>query len=122
MFPYVLRVVNNGVEAKKEQLELEDERAERLRDKLMSFLFVSDSSRAMKAYAFMSYLVQVSPKFLNAISGNFASQIVPIITSVIISQNSNVSIAAALVILMKILEKNSNSIQYVQPIDVFLIS
>ncbi|KAH0787351.1 AGC family protein kinase [Histomonas meleagridis] len=108
--PYIHKVINNINDVNK-QFELDGDKAGKLRDKLMSFLFSSDSSKSIKAYAFMSYLVQVSNQFLNAISGNFASQIVPIITSVIINQNSNVSIAAALVILTKIIEKNSNSIQ-----------
>ncbi|OHS98510.1 AGC family protein kinase [Tritrichomonas foetus] len=119
--PYVVKMVNL-IDLSQNDLLLDDEKAEKLRDKLLSFLFTSDPIEASKTYAFMSFLVQVSPIFVTAISGQFVSQVVPIITSSVIHRTSSPVTAGALAILAKIVEKNSTSIQYIQPITDFVES
>ncbi|KAK8894062.1 serine/threonine protein kinase [Tritrichomonas musculus] len=121
VIPYVVKMVNL-LDLSQNDLQLDDEKAEKLRDKLLSFLFTSDPIEASKTYAFLSFLVQVSPIFVNAISGQFASQVVPIITSSVIHRTSSPVTAGALAILSKIVEKNGTSIQYIQPVSDFVKS
>ena len=119
--PYAVKMVNM-LDLTHEDLQLDEEKAEKLRDKLLSFLFTSDPIEASKTYAFMSFLVQVSPVFVTAISGQFASQVVPIITSSVIHRTSSPVTSGAFAILSKIVEKNNTSIQYIQPITNFVES
>lgn len=121
VIPYALKIVDS-YDLVQDDLHLDDEKAEKLRDKLLSFLFTSDPVEGSKTYSFLSFLVQVSPIFVNAISGQFVSNVVPIITSSVIHRTSSPVTAGALAILSKILEKNGTSIQYIQPISEFVDS
>lgn len=121
VIPYVIKKTN-FYRFEIPVLNLDTEKADKLRDRLLSFLFTSDPLEASKTYTFMSFLSQVSPLFSNSISHSFASQVLPIITSAVIHHITPAVTAGAFAILGKILQQNNSTIQYIQPISEFIDS
>lgn len=103
-------------------LQLNQERAEKLRDRLLSFLFAPDVEAVERTYVFLAYLTQSSDILLNSLCGDFAPQFVPIATSAVIHHPSPAVKAAAFCILTKIVDKNNSLIKYIQPISGFVES
>lgn len=99
---------------------LNAERAEALRDRLLSFLFASDVDAVEKTYVLISFLAQTSDVFLSALTGSFAPQFLPIVASAVIHHPSGAVKAAALCILARIVDRDNDAIKYIQPIAQFV--
>lgn len=98
---------------------LDETRACVLRDRMWNFWLNhrTDAADASKIYAFLSYLVQMSPTFTDAISGSSAAEFLPSVTSAVIQKITPAVQAGAFAVLTKTLERNNKAIGFVQPID-----
>jgi len=101
-------------------LHLNTDNSERLRDRLLSFVFSSDSLIVEQTYALFAYLVQESEVFLSTLYGTFAPQFMPLVASAYIHHPSPIVKSSALCILTRIIDKDNSSINYIQPISQFL--
>ena len=70
----------------------------------------------------LAYLAQVSNAFKLSISGTFAAQLLPILTSAVVNRTGCIVTAAALTIMTKVIEQNHASFQYVLPLPAFFDS
>lgn len=101
-------------------LRLTIENAPHLRDRLFALLFGSDQLMFANTLFFISFLLQISPEFLEVFSGSFAAQSLPIITSSIINNASAAVTAASFSIITLTLQKNLNTFSSILPIQQFL--
>ncbi|KAK8899914.1 serine/threonine protein kinase [Tritrichomonas musculus] len=101
-------------------LRITAEKAPQLRDRLFGLLFGSDELMFANTLFFISFLLQVSPEFLEAFSGSFAAQSLPIVTSAIINNSSGAVVAASLSIISLTIQKNLNAFSSILPIQPFL--
>lgn len=114
---YAKAIISN--EKHNVKLNLDQTKAQRLRDILLGFLFRSDSVDTVEVYSLMSYFAQMSSVFLANISKDFAPQFIPIVTSVIINHPSHVVKAAGLCILARVIDKNNQAFSWILPKDQF---
>ncbi|OHT05117.1 AGC family protein kinase [Tritrichomonas foetus] len=125
-FTYLLCLphAENIIKGKKTKIELKlnSSRSASLRDLLLGFLFIPDSVDIGETYSLISYFVQCSSEFLISISGDFGAQFMPIASSVIIMHPSPIVKSAALCILTRIISKNFEATQFIQPKKQFLDS
>lgn len=119
LIPYAKNVFEAGSTTVPEIL-LDSDRAERLKDKLLSFLFISNNESIMMTFSLMSYMMRASKEFRNVLSNAFSSQVIPIITSHVTHSNSSVVSTAGITILMTILDENSNAFQFIHPASEFI--
>ncbi|OHT04215.1 AGC family protein kinase [Tritrichomonas foetus] len=103
-------------------IRLTTDNAVHLRDRLFGLLFGSEPAALAKSLLFISFLLQVSPEFLEVFCGTFSAQALPVITSTIINKTSSAVTAAAFSILALTLQKNINSFISILPIQQFLDS
>ena len=117
--PYALANINY-TDPPITDLQLNTEKAEHLRDRLLSFLFASDVDIVEKTYVFLAFLTQTSDVLLNALVGAFAPQFLPIVASAAIHHPSPAVKSAAFCILTRIVDKSNDLIRYIQPIAQFV--
>ncbi|KAK8875654.1 serine/threonine protein kinase [Tritrichomonas musculus] len=117
--PFSMNIIQNN-QFQLGDLQLDKPKCEKLRDKLLSFIFESDPKIVAQTYTLLSFFVQMSDIFLTVITGSFAPQLIPILTTAIIQQKNNVIRTAAFCILSKIIETDHQSIHYIQPFKNFL--
>ena len=121
LIPYSVRVFTHGLESTtRVKTVLDDQGAERMKNHLLSFLFTQDIQEVAKTYSLMSFLAQTSDSFLAVLSGNFASQVIPIITSHVTHNTSSTVVAAGFCILSKIVAHNASTIKLIQPFTEFV--
>lgn len=117
--PFAQNIIQNN-DFQLGDLQLDEAKCDKLRDKLLSFLFSNDNELVGKTYVVLSFFAQESPLFLERISGSFAPQFIPIITSAVIMNQSPLVQTSALCILSKVIDANNATIQYIQPFGKFL--
>ena len=100
-------------------LNIDEERAAKLRDFLLSLIFTHDIYLQIDLYNFMAFLLQVSPLFLNSVCGDFTPQIVPLIVSAFSRSESKSIKTAALSILSQLIEMDPTTVFFIQPLDPF---
>ncbi|OHS97467.1 AGC family protein kinase [Tritrichomonas foetus] len=100
-------------------LKLDEEKAVRLRDVLLSFIFTPDQEILIETYVFISYLLQVSSVFFTTVCGDFTPQFAPLIVSAFTRSESSVVRCAALSILTQIVLNDPTSVYFIQPLDPF---
>ena len=101
-------------------LQLNQEKAEHLRGRLLSFLFASDVEIIEITYVFLAYLTQNSDVLLDALCGSFAPQFLPIGALAVIHHPSHAVKTAAFCILTRIIDHSNDLIRYVQSISQFV--
>ena len=120
--PFAMNVIQNN-EFQIGNLQLDFNKCEKLRDKLLSFIFTEKDQKFVgQTYSLFSFLTQESDLFLESITGAFSPQLIPIMTNAIISTNSELIKSAAFCILSKVIEHDNDAIQYIQPFNGFLDS
>jgi len=105
-----------------EEISFEDNKAEKLKDKMMGFLFSSKAEDLSRTYAALYHISKSSSSFLSYLSGSFVSQIVPILASSVIHQNNHIVSGFSLSLLSVIINKNNSAVQFIQPISDFISS
>lgn len=119
--PFAMNIIQNN-QFQLGDLQLDKQKCEKLRDRLLSFIFESDTKIVAQTYSLFSFFVQMSELFLSVVTGPFAPQLIPILTTAIIQQKDNVIRTAAFCILSKMIEFDDQAIHYIQPFKSFLIA
>ena len=121
LIPFSVKIFTFGIEnAQKVKTVMDDQSAERMKNHLLSFLFTQDVQEVAKTYSLMSYLAQTSDSFVAVLSGNLASQVIPIITSHVTHNTSSTVVAAGFAILEIIVSHSASTIQLIQPFSEFI--
>ena len=119
VIPFVTSLINAS-EFNLVDLHLDNEKSEKLRDRLLSFLFSTDIEIVEQTYTFLAFLSQESDIFLESLSNSFAPQFLPMIANAIIYHQSFIVKSSAFCLLSRIIDKNNSSINFIQPINQFI--
>jgi fused-like protein len=117
--PFAQNVVQNN-DFQLGNMELDKPKSEVLRDRLLSFVFSSNQDTVARTYTLLSFFAQESDCVLDVLSGSFAPQLVPILTSAICMKAAAPMQCSAFCILPKIVHHNDGPIKFVQPFAKFL--
>jgi hypothetical protein len=117
--PFAQNIVM-GNDAPVGDLKLDQQRAEILRDRLLSFIFGEDEKTVRRSYALLSFFARECDLVLNTLVGTFTSKIVPILTAVICENEDFTAQCSAFCILSRIIDFQPDAISYVQPFPKFL--
>ncbi|OHT02218.1 AGC family protein kinase [Tritrichomonas foetus] len=118
--PFAMNVVQNN-DFQLGDMQLDKTKCEKLRDRLLMFIFQENDQKFIgQTYSIFSFFVQESELFLSTVTGSFSPQLVPILTSAIVKNNSDLIKTAAFCILSKVIEYDNVAITYIQPFKNFL--